>query len=558
MTSTATPTAPTTSTPASNALLQQRVALLGAVLAVMTTLFFGSRYVWALVTGHTDRLLRPDYLLGLLGIALPLTLWLSCRRGQRSRRFVFVVELITMVGLSDVLLNIGRLGNELAVDRVTAGLDRSVFSPEAWSSLTVIVQYFTGTALTLVLAFIFVLRAAFVPSSVRHTAFLTGVVLFPLVTITGFGLHNLGEAACKWEAAGGPHRAGMVAFTAGTWLIVTAVCTAVSKFVYDLRREVRAAQQMGQYTLQEKLGEGGMGAVYRAKHALMRRPTAVKLVLPEKAGDATLERFEREVQLTAELTHPNTITIFDYGRTPDGVLYYAMELLEGATVDAIVEHDGAQPPARVLRMLRMVADALAEAHGRNLIHRDIKPANIFLCDQGGYVDVAKVLDFGLVKEVRSDEETTLTREGVITGTPQFMAPEGIADAEAVDARSDLYSLGATAYLMLTGSQVFEAKSVVEICAHHLHSEPVPPSMRAPGPVPSALERLILDCLAKDPADRPQSARELLDRLGADDELDEDSWTQELARAWWSAHRDELAATSAQSTMESPATIMVAR
>ncbi len=548
---------PTTTTPASAALLQQRVALLGAVLAAMATLFFGSRYVWALATGRTDRLLRPDYLLGLLGIALPLGLWLLCRRGQWSRSSVAIAEGVTLLGLADVVLNIGRLGNELAVNAMTQGLDRTVFSPEAWSILAVIVQYFTGSLLTLVLAFVFVLRAAFVPSSVRHTAILTGLVVIPLVLINGLGMHQVGEEVAVPAAVAGQRRIFSVVFSGVTWLVITAVCTAVSKFVYDLRSEVRKALQMGQYTLQEKLGEGGMGAVYRAKHALMRRPTAVKLVLPEKAGDATLERFEREVQLTAELTHPNTITIFDYGRTPDGVLYYAMELLEGATVEDIVQLDGAQPPARVHRVLQMVADALAEAHGRDLIHRDIKPANIFLCEQGGYVDVAKVLDFGLVKEVR-DDDTSLTREGVITGTPQFMAPEGIADDKAVDARSDLYSLGATAYFMLTGDQVFEAKSVVEICAHHLHTAPVPPSERTPVPVPRPLEQLILDCLAKDPADRPQSARELLSRLEACEDFDGDDWTQKRARAWWTTHRQGLRAGRAQATVETPATIMVAR
>jgi len=548
----------TTTTPASDALLQQRVALLGAVLAAIASLFFGSRYIWALATGRTDRLFRSDYLLGLLGIALPLGLWLLCRSGKRSRRLIAIAEIITLVGLSDVVLHIGRLGNELAVSAITQGMVRTAFSAEAWSILSVIVQYFTGTLLTVVLAFVFVLRAAFVPSSVRHTAFLTGVVVIPLVLINGFGLHQAGADVVMSEAVAGNRRIGAVVFSVVTWLIITAVCTAVSKFVYDLRREVRQARRMGQYTLQEKLGEGGMGAVYRAKHALMRRPTAVKLVLPEKAGDATLARFEREVQLTAELTHPNTITIFDYGRTPDGVLYYAMELLDGATVDDVVRLDGAQPAARVHRTLQMVADALAEAHGRDLIHRDIKPANIFLCEQGGYVDVAKVLDFGLVKDVRGVEDGSLTREGVITGTPQFMAPEGIADDQAVDARSDLYSLGATAYFMLTGSQVFEANSVVEICAHHLHTAPVPPSERTPQPVPSTLERLILDCLAKDPSARPQSARELLRRLDACQDLNGETWTQQRARSWWSSHQEGLNEGRAEATDQSPATIMVAR
>jgi serine/threonine-protein kinase len=279
-----------------------------------------------------------------------------------------------------------------------------------------------------------------------------------------------------------------------------------------------------------------MGIVYRAHHALLKRPTAIKLLPPDKAGDAALARFEREVKLTARLTHPNTITIFDYGHTPDRVFYYAMELLEGATVDEIVRRDGAQPAERVIHILTAISGALEEAHGIGLIHRDIKPANIMLCEQGARRDVPKLLDFGLVKDVRNDNGS-LTREGDITGTPLYMAPEALTSPGEVDARSDIYAVGAVGYFMLTGQHVFTGRTLVEVCGHHLHTTPAPPSERLEAPPPEDLEALILHCLEKDPARRPQSALELRERLMACRHRDE--WTPEEARRWWDAHGPEL-------------------
>jgi serine/threonine-protein kinase len=314
--------------------------------------------------------------------------------------------------------------------------------------------------------------------------------------------------------------------------LVTIVCVSISRIIHNLRREIRQAMQLGQYTLEKKLGEGGMGMVYRASHAMMRRPTAVKLLPLEKAGEASLVRFEREVQETSRLTHPNTITIYDYGRTPDGVFYYAMELLDGATLEAVVERDGPQQPGRVLRVLEMVAGGLAEAHDLGIIHRDIKPANIHLCRQGGELDIAKVLDFGLVKVVEGDDDASVTRDGVVTGTPQYLAPEALSNPESVDARSDLYALGAVGYYLLTGEQVFTG-NIVEICGHHLHTEPTPPSKRLGRELPVDLEHLIMQCLAKNPGDRPQSAAEIRDRLASFDDIP--LWRQADARTWWENH-----------------------
>jgi len=306
--------------------------------------------------------------------------------------------------------------------------------------------------------------------------------------------------------------------------------------IYGLRRDVERARQLGQYTLERKLGEGGMGVVYRASHAMMRRPTAVKL-LPLDKEKVDVARFELEVQQTARLTHPNTITVFDYGRTPDGVFYYAMELLDGASADAVVDLTGAMPPERVIHVLLGVVGALGEAHGIGLVHRDIKPANVFLCKQGGRPDVPKLLDFGLVKEIATPEGTDLTVAGIVTGTPMFMAPERITKPDEDDVRSDLYSVGALGYFLLTGAHVFEGTNLLEVCAHHLHSVPVPPSERLGRSLPADLEALLLSCLAKSPSERPKDAAAMCAALEACD--DSGGWSLRDAVEWWDEYSPAL-------------------
>jgi serine/threonine-protein kinase len=334
-------------------------------------------------------------------------------------------------------------------------------------------------------------------------------------------------------------------FAAALWCaVVSFLATTTSWVSGGVRKERRDAWRLGPYTLTEKLGEGGMGVVYLARHAMLRRPAAIKLLRPDRPGTASLARFEREVQLTARLTHPNTIRIFDYGRTPDGIFYYAMEYLDGASLADVIDASGPMPPGRVIHILEQAAGALAEAHRVGLIHRDIKPANIFLTEQGGVPDVAKVLDFGLVKQVGAADahESTLPRISLadsITGTPLYMAPESITTPDKVDARTDLYALGAVGYFLLTGRHVFTGRTALEVCGHHLLSEPTPPSVRLGARVPADLEALILSCLAKDPADRPADARALQTALRAC--RDAGAWSEEDARAWLEAHTQSLRA-----------------
>jgi len=320
------------------------------------------------------------------------------------------------------------------------------------------------------------------------------------------------------------------------------------------RRRLNEAEfklkQLGQYTLEEKIGEGGMGVVYRARHALMRRDTAVKLLSSELAGPAAMERFEREVCLTCQLTHPNTIQVYDYGHTPDGIFYYAMEFLRGLNLHDLVARFGPLPENRVVHILAQVCDSLAEAHALGLIHRDIKPANIFLCCRGGVPDCVKVLDFGLVREYRAGDAdvTGPIGEHEIEGTPWFTPPEAISGSGPVDPRSDLYALGALGYFLLTGQYIFDAETISEIHAKQLAAEPIPPTQRTANPISPDMEQLLLRCLAKEPHHRPQSAGELRTALLATPAAAD--WTPEMRTEWWEAFALQPAVDPIETAAES--------
>jgi eukaryotic-like serine/threonine-protein kinase len=370
-------------------------------------------------------------------------------------------------------------------------------------------------------------RAVLIPSTAARTLCLSSMAAAPLLLasflfhsfapIPGFGLGFLKLLACLYA---------VLCLT-----IEVTLSTVMSHTIYGLRQQVRQASEIGQYTLEEKIGEGGMGVVYRATHAMLRRPAAIKLLLAERASEKDLARFEREVQQTSRLLHPNTISIFDYGRTADGTFYYVMEFLDGFDLECLVEAEGPLEASRVIHLLSQATGALVEAHGLGLVHRDIKPANIVLTERTDEADVVKVVDFGLVKSLSSSaDDPAMTKADAITGTPLYLAPEAIAAPDSVDGRSDLYALGAVGYFLLTGAPVFEAKTVLEVCSKHLLETPVPPSVRLGRPMPADLEQLILACLAKAPTDRPTSAAALRQALEACAEATPHDAV--AARRWW--------------------------
>lgn len=347
------------------------------------------------------------------------------------------------------------------------------------------------------------------------------------------------------------------------WLLFGLLGLATLTSVWAMRRaakleiESRAnaikLRRLGQYTLEEKLGEGAMGVVYRASHAMLSRPTAVKFLNVDRADERSIVRFEREVQLTSRLRHPNTIAIYDYGRTPEGVFYYAMELVEGLGLDELVRDHGTLPQARVIAILRQVCGSLAEAHAAGLIHRDIKPANIMLSNGPGLHDFVTVLDFGLVKSGHDAAEVTAANG--IVGTPAYLAPEAVASAEKVDARSDVYAVGALAYCLLTGRPPFVGDNLLNVLHDHLHTRPVPPSERSTAPIDPDLEALVMRCLAKRPEDRPATAAEIELALLA--MAIAHPWKAEDADRWWRRHwsrSQAVAIRSASRPIELAATL----
>jgi eukaryotic-like serine/threonine-protein kinase len=491
----------------SRAFLRERVGRFGLLVGALFGAFLLFRTVTMLISAPKIEFLEGHYLWHLAATLCFVATWAACRLGPDSESYVRGVE------------TVGLASGTLTTALMALGIPL-LARPEM--------------IMLLALGLGFSARSVYVPSTGRRTLMLGVLMVVPIVLTTYEAYLSIDPAviALAGESATPAMVAGSRALESAVWwsLAVT-VATSASIVIYGLRREVRDAKQVGQYRLEEKLGEGGMGAVYRAHHALLRRPTAVKLLPAHKAGEA-IERFEREVQMTARLSHPNTVTIYDYGRTGDGVFYYAMELIEGATLAEVVEIGGPQPAGRVRALMRQAADALIEAHGIGLIHRDIKPANIMVFlphHLEGLGEVVKVVDFGLVKDVTGIEGIGVTNTEVITGTPQYMAPEAMTDPAAVDGRTDLYALGAVAYYLVTGRHVFEGTTLIEVCSKHLHAVPDPPSVDG-RPIDPGLSRLILDCLEKEPGARPQRAIDVRDRLDALEGLG--VWGPVEAAAWW--------------------------
>jgi eukaryotic-like serine/threonine-protein kinase len=384
-------------------------------------------------------------------------------------------------------------------------------------------------------AHVLALRAAIVPGVPRRALIVGALTHVPVIAATWF-VHTRDARPVEMPPV------GLEIIATIMWSTISTVVSAtIAWVIYGLQQKVRVAMELGQYTLLEKIGQGAMGTVYRARHALLRRPTAVKVLSPENAGEQTIARFSREVQLTSEISHPNVVSVYDFGRSPDGAFYYAMELLDGLDLQKLVEQDGPQPPARVAFLLQQIAEGLAEAHSVGLIHRDVKPGNVVVCDHPRRPDQIKVVDFGLVKQV-GDADPALSAENVIAGTPLYMAPEAITSPRSIDARSDLYAVGAVGYFLLTGEPVFPGRTVFEVVGQTLHQSVTPPSERAPGPVPSKLERVLLACLSKAKEERPASASELLQQLRACDDVP--VWSREDARHWWDSRGARMRDASA--------------
>jgi serine/threonine-protein kinase len=370
-----------------------------------------------------------------------------------------------------------------------------------------------------------VIYGTFVPNTWRRCALVVGLLALTPLALTTYML-----LGCPYLGA----CLGQSIFDTG---ILVGIASFIGIFgsykISALQHEAFEARQLGQYRLKQRLGAGGMGEVYLGEHVLLRRACAIKLIRPEQAGDGTaLQRFEREVQAMATLTHWNTVEVFDYGRDDDGTFYYVMEHLPGLSLQEMVSRHGPLPPARAVHFVRQVCAALGEAHGRGIIHRDIKPSNVIACERGGVPDVAKLLDFGLAQCMGvAKVDSKLTVQGTILGSPPFMSPEQAQGKEHLDARTDIYSLGAVAYFLVTGQAPFVRDTAMQMLMAHVYEKVLPPSEVRPE-VPGDLEAVLLRCLEKDPGRRFQSAEELDEALDGCDCSGQ--WGRRDAASWWQA------------------------
>ena len=490
-------------------LLQQRLSLTFTVLAGVSLFYVLSDVTQLLVTG-ADRQ-NPTLVTVLtfvIGALMALLAW-------RYRR---------------------RLRSAYELSAVDAGAVTLICWVMSFSMAQVTPVSEGAASMVLGATYVFMARAVLLPSSGRRTAWLGVLALLPgALVATALRVEAFAPSArlADWAIQG--------------WLVLRNLAVTVflaaltSRVIYGLRKQVQENARIGQYRLREKIGQGGMGAVYRATHALLRRDTALKVLLPERVGTAAISRFEREVKLTAQLTHQNTVAIFDYGRTPDGLFYYAMEYLEGGDLERLVEYGGRLPPARAVWILEQLCRALAEAHALGLIHRDVKPSNVIVCERGHEGDVVKICDFGLVKDAGATADTSITQDGTLTGTPLYLSPESITAPQDMDARADLYSLGALAYFLLTGEPPFTGGSVVEVCAAHLHQPARAPSSHD-AEVPPELDSIVLRCLEKSPQARYASALELHAALRASNLSA--TWDARRRDGWWAENREAFRAHGA--------------
>ena len=401
----------------------------------------------------------------------------------------------------------------------------------AWNDEGQILQVLLALTVTVMI------RAILVPSAPSRTTLLTALAFLPTVVVC-IARHDPTTLLPGFSAA---YQKQYMTLNTILWSVLgTTLATLTSRVIYGLRRQVAEANELGQYVLEEKIGGGGMGEVWRARHRLLIRPAAIKLIRPQVSGDPELllRRFEREARATAALKSPHTVQLYDFGATDDGRLYYVMELLDGLDLDTLVRQYGPLPPERAAHILRQVCSSLQDAHANGLVHRDVKPANVVVSRAGTTYDFVKVLDLGLVKidtaRIADNDAVKLTSDDSTSGTPAFMAPETVLGVADTDHRVDLYALGCVAYWLLTGKLVFEGKNVVETMFHHAHTPAPRLSTRSEIDVPPLLEDLVMECLEKDPARRPLSAEAVSTRLDA--LRLESGWTLERAERWWAMHR----------------------
>jgi serine/threonine-protein kinase len=501
-------------------LLRKRLRFLLVVFALyfLVILILHVYFYVASFAARIDFWASAATLLACLGLAAIL----SGRPGMTPRQLRVVEFLLFAVfGVRMILRGYILLWHQEHIDRVH-GWIAAGDGETAREMLTGLAYRLTAASAMFVVAY-----GVIIPNTWRRCALV--VAAFTVLPI------GIWLAACVTRELPMEHWFSFQTVIAFLVVILTAVLSVYGAYrIETSRQEAVEARRLGQYVLREKIGGGGMGQVYLADHVLLRRPCAIKLIHPARAGDpAMLPRFEREVRATASLTHPNTVQVFDYGHTPDGTFYYVMEYLPGITLDQLVKRYGPLPPARAVHILRQLCGTLSEAHAIGLIHRDIKPGNVIICERGGLHDVAKLLDFGLVlaQGVGQDGER-LTQEGAIAGTPAYMSPEQASGREDLDAGSDIYSLGCLAYFLLTGQPPFAGRSAVRMLAAHLYEPPVPPTIHRPE-VPADVERVVLRCLAKGPAERYPSAQSLENALAGC--LTVGRWTEEAAACWWRAN-----------------------
>jgi eukaryotic-like serine/threonine-protein kinase len=494
--------------------VRERLALLGKTLFLVSFAFYLFLLANMVLVGGAPfvAVVRGPVALGHLCASWTMgLLWLLASRARLSRRSLGALDAISIV-VGGGFLSLMTLQDEGQILQTLLAL-----------MVTVMV------------------RAILVPSRPSRTMVLSALAFVPTVVVC-IARHHPTQLLPGFSP--GFQKLHMTLNTVLWSVLGTTLATIVSRVIYGLRQQVAEANELGQYILEEPIGGGGMGEVWRARHRLLIRPAAIKLIRPQAlgalAGDSELlmRRFEREARATAALKSPHTVQLYDFGATEDGRLYYVMELLDGLDLDTLVRQFGPLPAERVIHILRQVCSSLQDAHGNGLVHRDIKPANVVVSRAGTTFDFVKVLDFGLVKldtarRAEDDAVAKLSTEGSTSGTPAFMAPEVVLGDAVTDHRVDLYALGCVAYWLLTGKMVFEGNAM-QAMLHHAHTPPQRPSLRVEWPIPAPLEDLLMECLEKDPTRRPPSAEVVSTRLKAIPLTS--AWTAERAEQWWATHR----------------------